>query len=154
MAKAKSWFSSKVCTGAKTSHGIYALLLAGCQNSAQGYHELSNGVHFDGSFSCDCQQLLVPNSLRLLCLCSCMVTNLTIAQLIVFNFTKCKSFEKSRHSLAREPSLPLYVGIKLHTETRSIKMITHFNDLGLSIRYDRVLEVENQLATADFRKRE
>lgn len=35
--------------------------------------------------------------------------------------------------------------MKLHTETRSKKMITHLSNLGLSVTYDRV---ENQLATS------
>ncbi len=49
--------------------------------------------------------------------------------------------------LDREPPLPLYIGLKIHTETRSKKIITHLHDLGLSVSYDRVLQLESQLAT-------
>lgn len=38
--------------------------------------------------------------------------------------------------------------MKIHTETRSKKIITQFYDLGLSVSYDRVLQLESQLTTA------
>ena len=38
--------------------------------------------------------------------------------------------------------------MKIHTETRSRKMIMHLNDLGLTVSYSRVLQLEKQLATA------
>jgi len=50
----------------------------------------------------------------------------------------------------------LYIGIKVHTETRSKKLITQLYGLGLSVSYDRVLQLESQLATAvceDFQKK-
>ncbi len=75
--------------------------------------------------------------------------NLTISQAILFNFKKRASFpSRSRHSMDREPPLPLYIGIKIHTETRSKKLIPELHDLGLSISYDRVLQLESQLTTA------
>ena len=50
--------------------------------------------------------------------------------------------------MQREPPLPLYIGMKIHTETRSKKLVNHLYDLGLSVSYDRVLENESQLTTA------
>ena len=38
--------------------------------------------------------------------------------------------------------------MKIHTETRSKRFITQLYELGLSVRYDRVLQVESKLATA------
>ena len=74
--------------------------------------------------------------------------NLTVSQAVLFNFKKHASFSaKSRHSIDREPPLPLYIGIRIHTETRSKKLITELHDLGLSISYDSVLQLESQLAT-------
>ena len=107
-----------------------------------------NGFHFDGISGHGCQQQSVPSSL--ITLVSMLLNgadlkdqdvtdsqaNLTIAHLILFNFKKSASSAKSRHSLA---PLPLYVGMKIHTETRSRKMITHLNDLGLTVSYSRVL---------------
>ena len=116
-----------------------------------------NGFHFDGNFGHGYQQQSVQSSL--ITLVSMLLNgtdlkdqdvtdsqaNFTIAKLILFNFKKSTSSAKSRHSLGREPPLPLYVGMKIHTETRSI---THLNDLGVTISYNRVLQLENQLATA------
>ena len=52
--------------------------------------------------------------------------SLTISQNILFNFKKCaSSSSKSRHSLYREPPLPLYIGMMIHTETRSKKTVPY-----------------------------
>ena len=42
--------------------------------------------------------------------------------------------------------MPLYVGIKVHTQTRSKKLVMEMNQLGLSVSYDRILELEKNLA--------
>ena len=73
---------------------------------------------------------------------------LTISQMILFNFNLyTSSTAKSRHSLDREPPLPLCVGMKIHTETRSKKIITQLYNLGFCLSYDRIIQLENQLAT-------
>ena len=54
----------------------------------------------------------------------------------------------SRHVRAREPPLPVYIGLKTHTQTRSKKMVNSLNELGISISYSRVLEIESQLSMA------
>ena len=76
---------------------------------------------------------------------------LSVSQTILFNCKKTKnrhSVAKIRHSLEYEPPLPLYIGLNIHTQTRSKKLVTQLFELGLSISYDRVLQLENQLATA------
>ena len=60
----------------------------------------------------------------------------------------CIISAKSRHTLDLEPPLPLYIGMKIHTKTRSKKFITQSYELGLSVSYDRVLQVESKLAPA------
>ena len=126
------------------------------------------GFNFDGKFYSGCQQQSVPSTLKTLV--SMLLNgadlkdqdsmdsqvNLTISQTILFNLKKRASFAKCRHSLDREPPLPLYIRTKIHTEIRSKKIITQLYDLGLSVSYDRVLQLENQLATAiceDFREK-
>ena len=50
--------------------------------------------------------------------------------------------------------MPLYIGMMIHTETRSKKTVTELHDMGLSVSYDRILQLEDKLATAmceDFR---
>ncbi len=119
------------------------------------------GFHFDGKFPSGCQEGSVPSTLKTLV---SMLLNgadlkdqdskdsqasMTVSQAIIFNFKKgASSSTKSRHPLGREPPLPLYIGMKIHTETRSKKLITQLHDLGLSVSYDRVLQLESQLATA------
>ena len=114
---------------------------------------------FSGTFPSDCQQKSVPAYLKILVsmlLNGTDVRNqtledsqatLTIAQLIVFNLMTHKSSSKVRHSLDREPPLPLYLGMKIHTEIRSKSLIKQLYNLGLSVSYDQILQVESQLAT-------
>ena len=72
--------------------------------------------------------------------------SLPIAQLMYFNTkVKTSSVIKSRHTKDREPPIPLFVGLHVHTQTRSKKIV---NRMGVSVSYDRVLEIENSLATA------
>ena len=91
-----------------------------------------HGFHFSGSFPPGCQQESVPINLKYL---SSMLLNgpnlkdqdstdsqacLTLSQMILFNCKKGgSSTSKSRHSLGLEPPLPLYLGINVHTQTRS-----------------------------------
>ena len=68
-----------------------------------------------------------------------------------FNCKKTKkrhSATKIRHSLEYEPPLPLYIDLNIHTQTRSKKLVPQLFELDLSISYNRVLQLENQLATA------
>jgi len=74
---------------------------------------------------------------------------LTLSQLVHFNVKyKAHTSEKNRHSKCREPPLPLYIGLSIHTLTRSKKMSVFLHTLGISISYNRVLELENLFATA------
>lgn len=72
-----------------------------------------------------------------------------ISQTILFNYTKrSASAAKCRHSLENEPPLTMYIGLNVHTQTRSRKLVTHLNNLGISISYDRIIQMENQLEAA------
>jgi len=77
---------------------------------------------------------------------------LSIAQAIVFNCKKTAKKSspafKSHHSMEYEPPLPPYTGLKVNILTRSKKLVMELNALGLSVSYDRVLEVENELTRA------
>ena len=67
----------------------------------------------------------------------------------MYNARKRKQKEdsaSSRHSLKREPPVPLYVGLNIHTLTCNKGIIDRFEKLGLSVPYDRVLQVERVLA--------
>ena len=119
------------------------------------------GFQFNGSFPSDCQQNSIPTNLKYLV---SMLLNgpdindqesvesqcsLTIAQTIYFNCKRKTSIASNpRHSAVFEPPLPLYIGMQIHTQTRSKKLITVLYQLGLSVSYDRILQLENQLATS------
>ena len=124
------------------------------------FHE--PGFHFHGTFPSNCQILFVPSCLKVLI--SMLLngsniadgsatesqTTLTISQLIVFNSKKKSSSSTSsnRHSLEREPPLPLYVGLSIQAYTRSKKIINELFQLGISVSYHRVEDSMNGLGTA------
>lgn len=120
------------------------------------------GFSFTGEFTSDCQLKSVPPSL--MCLVSMLLDGpniesqdfeesqacLTIAQLIVFNMKKIKKLatKSDRHNQNREPPLPLYLGMSVHAQTRSKKFVNQLYELGLSVSYQRVDDVMNNLATS------
>ena len=74
---------------------------------------------------------------------------LTIGQLIHFNMKhKPNNAEKQRHSKCREMPLPIYLGLSIHTMTRNEKIIHILHSFGISISYDRIIKLENLLASA------
>ena len=72
----------------------------------------------------------------------------TISQLLLHNAKKRKGVSKGsgRHNYQREPPVPLCIGLNLHTQTRSKKLIDNLEKLGLSVSYDRILQLESLLA--------
>ena len=74
----------------------------------------------------------------------------TIAQLIVYNAKKSASpvNKKPRHSHEREPPLPIYIGLNVHAQIRSRKLVDNLYHMGLSVSYSRIDELANRLATA------
>ena len=73
-----------------------------------------------------------------------------LSQLIIYNMVKtATSSEKAvqiRHRRERETPFPLYVGIKLHSDTRLKHLVKTFNQLGLAVSYPRVREVKMAVA--------
>lgn len=71
---------------------------------------------------------------------------LMLSQLLIFNAVKrhrdpTSENTTTRHSLMRETPLSIYVGLVLHAETRKKKLVDKFYRLGLSISYDRVMQI-------------
>ena len=75
---------------------------------------------------------------------------LTISQLVSINIKSRKvSSQNSRHFKDRETSLPLYLGLNIHTQKRSkIKLVNYLHQLSISISYSHVVELENCLASS------
>ena len=67
----------------------------------------------------------------------------SLTQLTVFNSVKWKRKQTSDmyHSHGTETALPLYIGLLLHNKTRKRELIDIFFEHGLSVSYDRVLQV-------------
>jgi len=116
------------------------------------YHR---AYRFNGSFPHDGQNKSVPSSL--LSIISFILNGpnikgdaedsqatLSVAQVIAFNAKKIpnKSKVKPRHSLDREPPLPIYIGLNVHSRTRCKAIIKELHRLGLCISHNRVLEIE------------
>jgi len=71
--------------------------------------------------------------------------------MILFNSKKRvseSSTSKTRHTTQREPPLPLYIGINIHASTRSKKLITQLYQLGICVSYERIMEIEDWIATS------
>ena len=121
------------------------------------------GFNFSGCFLMDCQSKYLPSSLR--SLVSIIINGLnikeqeqsesqaclTVFETIIFN-TKKRSYKtktgQTRHSASCEPPLPLYVGLSIHSSTRSKTLIEKMYQMGISVSYDRIMEIEDWLATS------
>ena len=119
------------------------------------------GILFNGSFPKKCQDTSLPSSLKTLISLILNGSNLknqekqesqaclTIGQAIVFNAKKRSTADpeaKPRHSLEREPPLPVYIGLNIHGLTRSKHLINQLHQLGICISYERVLQLEDWIA--------
>ncbi len=51
----------------------------------------------------------------------------------------------TRHSQEREMPLPIYLGMMIHTKTRKRELVNILYELGMSISYDRVLDISTEL---------
>ena len=54
----------------------------------------------------------------------------------------------TRHILEREPPLPIYIGMNVHALTRSKKLVQQLYQMGISISYDRIIQIEDWIATS------
>ncbi|KAJ8407186.1 hypothetical protein AAFF_G00288620 [Aldrovandia affinis] len=75
-------------------------------------------------------------------------------QILKFNSVKHKrtrgttSSTSVRHSVAQETPLPIYIGMMLHAHTRKNELVDRLSHLGLSISYDRVLQLSAQMGNS------
>ena len=50
-----------------------------------------------------------------------------------------------RHSSEREPAFPVFLGLCIYSRTRKEKLVNILYEHGLSISYDRVLDIHNAI---------
>ena len=53
----------------------------------------------------------------------------------------------SRHSVKSEPPLPVTIGLMVYNKTRRKKIVDHLAAEGLSINYDQVKIIQENIAT-------
>ncbi len=113
---------------------------------------------FAGSFPPGCQEDSLPSSLKSLISLIFSGANLkdqdkhesqaclTVGQIILYNTKRRPSHPgtKMRHSLQREPPISVYIGLNIHQQARSKKLIQQL----YQISYDRVMELEDWIATS------
>ena len=125
---------------------------------------IATKTQFSGTFDKNSQQESIPQSLKTLIGLILEATDiktlssrvsdaqptLSISQLMLFNTSiRCRCSEATGsayyHSRDREPPLPIYLGLMTHAETRKRTLVDKLYSLGLSISYDRVLELSTDL---------
>lgn len=79
-----------------------------------------------------------------------MNTGVLISQLLIFNAVKRYRDPNSdatatRQDPHREPPVPVYLGLLVHAVTRKKTLIDKLYRLGLSISYDRVMQISADL---------
>ena len=129
---------------------------------------LNCSVRFEGTFHESSQKVSVPKTLVTLLGMIMNGSNLTlkinhenvykqqpcllISQLLVYNTYKRRrqlgEQNFSRHNKGREPPLPVYVGLLIHSQTQQSNLVSNLHDLVISISYDGVLEIENEATYA------
>ena len=118
---------------------------------------------FNGSFKMKCQEKSLPASLLALV---AMVLNgpniqtqssssaisqpvLTISQVLMYNSLvrprKNHAASTIRHNQERETPLPIYLDMLIHTKTRKRELVELLYELGLSVSYNRVLDISTEL---------
>jgi hypothetical protein len=125
---------------------------------------LHKSAKFNGTFTKDCQENSVPQTLlsliRMLlygpsikCQSDCNDTQtvLSISQLIQHNCLKRRQDNTSNtlhHDREHETPLAIYLGVMIHANTRKRDLVDKFFRLGLSISYKRVLTISTDVANS------
>ena len=122
---------------------------------------------FNGNFHYSSQELSVSKSLLVLFRMILEGTNissessyatnqvaLSLAQLIKFNSVKRKRRETTIcpcHKLSQKTPLPVYLGLMIHSKTRMKGVIEKLATLDLSIAYNRVSEIQQQVVKQEIK---
>ena len=142
----------------------YAIILAKAANIICRDISRKGESQFTGEFTSTCQELSVPQSLSTLVAMvldgpniasqSSKITApqsvLTMAQIICYNTTirRRKGSTATFHTTKRELPLPIYIGLLLHAKTQKQVHIEKIHDLGLSVSYDRVLQISTDIGNS------
>lgn len=140
-----------------------AMAMVSVSNTIRKEISDTDSFKFSGSFQENSEENSVPTGLKALVSMLLYGPNikdqtskhtracLAICQLIVFNLKGSREkSHKAGHVRHRnyEPPLPIYIGLDIHANTRSKKLVQDMYELGLSISYKRVLEIEDLMTSA------
>ena len=149
--------------GYQTDRDEQSVMMTQIANTIR-YDIFAQTIRFSGSFDQTSQVESVPQSL--LSLVSMLVNGsnikdqtsnrclsqpvLTIAQLLMSNCIKrrrneCGKVPHVYHSKDRETPLPVYLGLKAHALTREKKLVDSLYALGISVSYDRIMDIITSL---------
>ncbi|KAK3917822.1 Chromosome-associated kinesin KIF4 [Frankliniella fusca] len=115
-------------------------------------------IRFTGGFEENCEENCIPPSLLALVnmmlygssiVSECRTTKpaITICQVILANMSKSRpSGNITRIKTAREPPLPLYLGLTIYKSSRDKNLIDNLHERGLSVSSNRVYELTANLA--------
>lgn len=128
---------------------------------------LAKKQSFNGTFDANCQRLAVPD--LLLALVNMILegpnfkatcdedksAGVVLSQLLIYNSVKRQRNTQpdamcttTRHSKIRETPLPIYLGLLVHAETRKKTLVDKLYRLGLSVSYDRVMQISADLGNS------
>ena len=123
---------------------------------------MNKTTQFDDVFPVNCQVDAIPPSLQTIVAMLChgasiieysLATQnqalLSICQLIIFNSLSRSGKRTSTtwHNKACEPPLPVYLGNLMHTKIRKQALVESLYELGLSVSFDRVLDISIDVDT-------
>ena len=126
-------------------------------------HMIDHEFKFDGQFHKGCVEDAIPPSLlEFVCIIEHGVdiksqlrfgaskTGSAVVQLLQYNcYSRYKENASTyRHSNERETPFPLFLGMSVYAKTRKKVLVELLHDHGLSVLYDRVLEISAQLGDA------
>jgi hypothetical protein len=118
---------------------------------------------FTGTFTPECQQRAVPDSLQALVsmilegpsirnqnVQEAAGTNAStmLSQLLLFNTVKharSGACTTARHEMTKETPLAIYLALVIHAETRKKTLVEKLHKLGLCISYDRLMQISANL---------
>ena len=116
---------------------------------------------FPGNFNEDCVKNCVPKQLTEFVVTLCQgadiksrveasQTEIALAHLLQFNCHRTYKEDTifHRHSSAREPAFPVYLGLNVYSKTRKESLVNILYEHGMSIPYSRVLEISDAIGEA------
>ena len=156
------WYSHPALVGKTTSDYSNAIILSKAasilRNQMVNHKSKLNG-NFDEQYIDDS---ISPKLLQVVCMIEhgadiksqlrfgACKTDLAMAQLLQYNcYGRCRNEKATqKHSKDRETPFPVYIGMSTYARTRKRHLIEILHDSGISVSYDRILEISAQLGEA------